>query len=106
MATRRTTPPRPGDLLAPWFQLAEVAWSAPLVIAHRLGRMATGGFPPNRRDSREYTRMVQEKSDALVESATALALAGPAAAASLLRASVTPVHRRVVANRKRLGRRR
>lgn len=86
-------------------QVAEIAWSAPLVIAHRTARMAKGGWPPNARDRREYTRMVQEKVEAFGQAATAAVTTPPKDTARLLGAVLTPVHRRVVANRKRLTRR-
>jgi len=92
------------DWLTPWLQLSEIAWTAPQVITYRLWRMALGGWPPNRRDRREYSRMGQEKVDAFAESAAALATAWPTAALSMFGTSITPVHRRVVANNRRLSR--
>jgi hypothetical protein len=103
--TARTHRPLTGaDWLKPWIQLTEIAWAAPQVITYRLWRMALGGWPPNRRDSREYSRMGQEKVDAFAESAAALAMAWPAVALSMFGKSIAPVHRRVVANNRRLSR--
>jgi hypothetical protein len=111
----------------------EVAATAPLVIGYRLAGMGQASSPPNARDRREQTRMGQEKIDAWYEAALAtgqqllkaqMALTGlwwsqvmgggftPAAFTArlarlgpdLLGASVTPVHRRVVANNRRLAR--
>ena len=94
MASRRRTVPG-AAWVRPWLQLVEIAWSAPVVIGYRTARMMTGGWPPNARDRREYARMVQEKADAFGQAAVA-AMTSPAT-------MVTPVHRRVVANRKRLS---
>ncbi len=94
MASRR--PAIPGTAwLRPWLQLVEISWSAPVVIGYRTARMLTGGWPPSARDRREYSRMVQEKVDAFGQAAVA-AMSSPAGA-------LTPVHRRVVANRRRLS---
>ncbi|WP_345381960.1 hypothetical protein [Pseudonocardia yuanmonensis] len=100
---------RKGDewaaVLAPWRQLAEIAWSAPQVVAHRTARMATGGWPPSARDRREYRRMVTEKGTAFTRAAVASAWAVPQAASLVLTQGLTPVHRTVTANRRRLYRR-
>jgi hypothetical protein len=111
----------------------EVGAVAPIVIGYRLAGMARAGSEPSAKDRRELTRMGQEKVDAWYEASLAtgqrlfeanLALAGlfwrqvlggalsPAAVnASLARlgpgmltAGLTPVHRRVVANNRRLAR--
>ena len=91
-------------MLAPWRQLAEITWSAPQVVAHRTVRMATGGWPPSARDRREYRRMVAEKGTAFTRAAVASAWAVPRAASLVLSESLTPVHRTVTANRRRLSR--
>ena len=76
------------------------------MISYRMWRMAWGGWPPSRRDRMEYSRMGQEKVDALMEGAAALAtLAWPATAAAMLDSSIAPVLRRVRANHRRLSRR-
>lgn len=67
--------------------------------------MVWGGWPPTARDRREYTRMGREKAEAAAEALTAAALAWPAAGATVLGAALAPVHRRVVANGRRLSRR-
>jgi hypothetical protein len=114
-ASRPAPPPLP---VVAWWQLSLQAWevavTAPLVISHRLARMAMAGANPTARDRREFTRMGQEKMAAGYESmaAMATAFAGvgmiPWADASfrLASAGLAPVHSRVMANNRRLGRRR
>lgn len=85
-------------------QLVEIAWSAPLVIGYRTARMVTGGWPPSARDRREYTRMVQEKTEAFGQAAFAAVTTPPRDTATALGNVLAPVHRRVVANRRRLSR--
>ena len=116
-----------------WMKMWEVSAVAPIVIGYRLAGMARGGSQPNACDRREYTRMGEEKVDAWYEATLAtgqrffeanLALTGllwrqvwggafsPAVFTSglarlgpgLLMESLTPVHRRVVANNRRLSR--
>jgi hypothetical protein len=111
----------------------EIGVTAPMVIGYRLAGMARTGSGSSARDRREMTRMGQEKVDAWSEGTLAagrrlfeanMALAGlvwrvtwggpfsPVAYAAglarlgsgLLTDSVTPVHRRVVANNRRLSR--
>ena len=94
--------PGPG-WVKPWLLVAEIAWSAPVVIAHRTFRMASGGWPPSARDRREYTRMVQEKVEALFQAATAAVTTPPKDTAKAVGNVLGPVHRRVVANRRRLS---
>ena len=48
-------------------QLAELAWAAPQVVAHRLGRMAQAGPILSDRDRREFTGMVVEKQLAFAQ---------------------------------------
>lgn len=122
-----------GPSWAAGMKMWEVAATAPLVIGLRLAGMAQASSPPSARDRREVTRMGQEKVEAWYEAtmatnqrllATNLALTGlvwrqlwsgafsPAGLSTrivglgpeLLTASLTPVHRRVVANNRRLSR--
>lgn len=51
----------------------ETAMAAPQVVAHRMGRMATAGASPSRRDQKEFTGMVAEKQQAFVQSWMAMA---------------------------------
>jgi hypothetical protein len=88
----------------PWLQLVEIGWSAPVVIGYRTARMVAGGWPPSARDRREYARMAQEKIEAFGQAATAAVTTPPRDVAALLGNVLTPVHRRVVANRRRLTR--
>lgn len=110
-------------------QLLELGVAAPQVVAHRLARMASAGASPSARDRREFTGMVVEKQVAFAQAWTAMWLEGwrmqqrwllawfdsaPAlpwrAAADLaawervLARGIAPVHRRAVANARRLGR--
>ena len=117
-----------------WMKMWEVGATAPMVMGYRLAGMARAGSEPSARDRREVTRMGQEKVDAWYEASLAigqrlfeanLALAGllwrqawgggalsPAVVTNwfsrlgpgVLTASLTPVHRRVVANNRRLAR--
>jgi len=113
-------------------QAAELAVAVPQVVAHRLTRMAIAGPAPSQRDRREFTRMVAEKNTAFAASwqaMTAQALvANQAFAASFLRSfwsppqmpmhavvqmqnaalgvlgeGMAPVHRKAVANARRLA---
>jgi hypothetical protein len=47
---------------------AELGLAVPLVVAHRVARMARAGSSPNARDRREFTRMGTEKVMAFNES--------------------------------------
>ena len=105
MKTQRTASPPGADWVRAWTQAVEITWSAPIVIAYRTGRMLTGGWPPSARDRREYVRMVQEKVDAFGRAYLAAITSPPQDAARMITAAAGPVHRRVVANRKRLARR-
>jgi hypothetical protein len=116
-----------------WTKLWEVGVTAPIVIGYRLAGMARTGSGSTARDRREVTRMGQEKVDAWSEATIAagrrlfeanMAMAGlvwrvtwggpfsPTAftarlarlGSGLLTDSVAPVHRRVVANNRRLSR--
>jgi len=91
--------------------LWEIGVAAPQVIAHRLQRMALAGPLPGARDQREFTRMGQEKAEALAESLMAMGLAmGACVLAQDVRPwfatmaeGMKPVHRRVTANARRLS---
>jgi hypothetical protein len=112
-------------------QMMELACAVPQVVAHRVTRMALAGPTPSPRDRREFQRMGNEKVLAFQQSWVAmltqaalgqqrLALAmmqawmwpwgggGPAASAwlqegqAVLHKGLAPVHRRAVANAKRL----
>ncbi len=80
--------------------MVEIAWAAPQVIAYRAARIVTGGWPPSARDRREYRLMVREKVEAVAEIAAVVTSARRPTAGAVLE----PVHRRVMANRKRLAR--
>jgi hypothetical protein len=84
----------------PWVQVAGIAWVAPQVVAYRTARMLTGGWPPSARDRREYRLMVREKVAAVAEVAAVVTSSRRHTAGAVLE----PVHRRVMANRKRLAR--
>lgn len=85
-------------------QLVEIAWSAPLVIGYRTAKLATGSWPPSARDRREYTRMVQEKVEAFGQAGVAAMTTPSNDSAKAVGSVLAPVHRRVVANRRRLYR--
>ena len=113
-------------------QAAELAVAVPQVIAHRLTRLALAGPTPSARDRKEFQLMGAEKAAAFAESWNAMAQqaleATPTLASSFLRAfgsparakasakfatrqvvaivraGLAPVHRRAVANAKRLSR--
>ncbi len=89
----------------PWMQLVEISWSVPVVISYRTARMVTGGWPPSPRDRRELTRMVQEKAEAFGQAAVAAVTTPPKDTAKAVSNVLAPVHRSVVANRRRLTRR-
>ena len=66
-----------GPALPVWWENTVHAWelavAAPEVIAHRTARMAAAGRVPSARDRKEFTRMGQEKVEALAESLSAMA---------------------------------
>jgi hypothetical protein len=99
MTTKKRT-----STVRPWMQLVEIVWSAPVVIGYRTARMMTGGWPPSARDRREYTRMVQEAAEALGEAAGVAATTPPQEADKAVGKIIALVHRRVVANRRRVSR--
>jgi hypothetical protein len=113
---------------------AALAFAVPQVIGHRLMRMASSG-KPTRRDRREFDRMITEKAEALGEAWSRMAVktfqanqeiafslmkgwmrgspsvvqhaaALQRTATEVLAAGLAPVHRRAVANARRLNRRR
>jgi hypothetical protein len=117
--SRPSRPAPPTPPVAAWWQLSlqawEVAFTAPLVIGHRLARMASAGTNPTVRDRREFTRMGQEKLAAGYESMAAMTTAFAGASVTtwaeavdvglrLASGGFAPVHSRVMANRRRLGR--
>jgi len=111
---------------------AELAYAVPQVVAHRVTRMVLAGTSPTTRDQREFQQMGTEKMAAFAESWNAMAaqavranymlatsfwqswLAGKPtqisrsqmhnAVLGVLGKGIGPVHRRAVANAKRLGR--
>lgn len=109
-------------------QLAELAWAAPQVVAHRLGRMAQAGPILSDRDRREFTGMVVEKQLAFAQAWAAMGAAAlrwqqtfvlsllsgaswgqhrsraASAAAQMAGSAIAPVHRKAVANARRLAR--
>ena len=50
----------------------ELSMAAPQVVAHRVYRMATAGYPLSERDHREFTRMGSEKVQAYYQSWAAM----------------------------------
>ncbi len=132
--SRARRPPVPAWWLL-WIKTSEMAFTAPLVMANRLMRMAAAGSSPGTRDRREFTRMGQEKVDAVFESMVAAAMAGfeanlklwqslvptlwggrapssPVLPRKLVESGVqvtsralAPSHTRVMANGRRLGKR-
>ena len=117
-------------------KIAELSLAVPLVVAHRVARMASAGKIPSDRDRKEFELMVKEKEVAFSDSwnamatqavlanqtlalslfksfwsptrrkATASAVASKVqrAAVGVLIKGVEPVHRKAVANAKRLAR--
>jgi hypothetical protein len=115
-------------------QAAELAVAVPQVMAHRMARMAVAGSAPSARDRKEFHRMGTEKVLALNESLNAVAFeafrANQQIALSYMQAlwfpwsapsrtaaeqwneaaleiagkAMAPLHRRAVANARRLGR--
>lgn len=76
MKQRKSRYPSTNPFLA-WTRLAlktsEMMMASAQVISHRTGRLAMAGANPNARDRQEFTRMGQEKIDAVAESAQAVA---------------------------------
>jgi hypothetical protein len=74
-------------------QALGLSMAAPLVIAHRVGRMAQAGPHPSARDRKEFKQMGAEKMAAFYESWAAMGLAAMKSqqqmAASMWRAAAT-----------------
>lgn len=101
----------------PAIRAAELAVAVPQVVAHRLARMATAGPWPGARDRREFSRMGSEKVAAFHESWSAMWLNAWRAQmqfamamlqgwwwpARIVDQGLKPVHRRAVANARRLA---
>ena len=109
-------------------KLAELGLAAPQVIAHRLVRMALTGPVPSARDRREFSGMVAEKQAAAAQAwigvfaeavrfqqqfaLSLLTAATPrqhaartkSAASRMASAALAPIHRKALANAKRLAR--
>jgi hypothetical protein len=109
-------------------KLAELGLAAPQVIAHRLTRMTLAGPVLSARDRKEFAGMVIEKQVAIAAAWTAMlaesvrwqqtlalsfltgasarqhAARAKSAAARLAGSGLAPVHRKAVANAKRLAR--
>ena len=110
-------------------KMAELAFAVPQVVAHRVTRMAIASPILSQRDRKEFTLMCAEKKEAFSESWNAMAVqafrANQALAASIFRSfssagavterlqgaavdvlgkGLSPVHRKAVANAKRLAR--
>jgi hypothetical protein len=72
-------------------QTLGLSMAAPLVVAHRVGRMATAGSNPSARDRKEFKQMSAEKTAAFYESWAAMGQAAMKAqqqmAASMWRAA-------------------
>ena len=109
-------------------KLAELGVAAPQVIAHRLTRMALAGPTISARDRKEFTGMVAEKQAAVAQAWTgvfaegvrlqqqlALSLFTGAtprqhaalannAASRIVSTGLAPIHRKAIANAKRLAR--
>jgi len=66
-------------------KLAELGLAAPLVVAHRIARMALAGPLPSARDRLEFAEMVIDKQVAFAK-------------------GIAPVHRKAVGNARRLAR--
>jgi hypothetical protein len=109
-------------------KLAELAFAAPQVIAHRLTRMALAGPTISARDRKEFAGMVIEKQAAVTQAWMAMFAEGvrfqqqfalslltaatprrhaaraKSAASRIASAGLAPIHRKAVANAKRLAR--
>jgi hypothetical protein len=73
---------RPRRNIDPWIpawwktvlKMWEIGQATPQVIAHRTARMRAAGLFPNMADRKEFSRMGQEKIEALTESWSAMAM--------------------------------
>lgn len=108
-------------------KLGELAFAAPQVIAHRLTRMALAGPTLSARDRKEFASMVMEKQAAAAQAwmgmfaegvrfqrqfaVSLLTFASPRqhaarariAASRIASTGLAPIHRKAVANAKRLA---
>ncbi|HEV7861340.1 MAG TPA: hypothetical protein VGR20_01530 [Acidimicrobiia bacterium] len=105
MSTTKSAAGSPDAWLSCWTTACEIAWTAPLVVGNRVVRMMWGGWPPSARQQREVRRMGEEKAAAFWEASLAAGRAWPMMTAATVDAALRPVHRRVVANNRRLNRR-
>lgn len=75
-------------------KMAELAFAAPQVVAHRVTRMAVAGPILSQRDRKEFQRMSAEKAEAFAESWNAMTMqvfnANQALAASFFRSFRSP----------------
>ncbi|WP_326534689.1 hypothetical protein [Pseudorhodoferax sp.] len=104
-------------------KLAQLGTAAPVVIAHRLTRMALAGPVPSARDRKEFTGMVAEKQLAFTQAWMGMAGAAlqlqqqwlfgcltgrlpsvPQALDAAAAKSLAPIHRKAVSNARRLAR--
>ena len=109
-------------------KLAELGFAAPQVVAHRLTRMALAGPTLSPRDRKEFTGMVTEKQAAVAQAWMGMFAEGvrlqqqfafslltgatprmhaaraKSAASRIASAGLAPIHRKAVANAKRLAR--
>ena len=90
-------------------QLTELVFAAPQVVMHRTSRMARTSL--SARDQAEFSRMGIEKVAAFYQSwasmwtaAVAVQYDMAAAATKVMSAGLDPVHKKAVANAKRLSR--
>jgi hypothetical protein len=85
-----------------------LAFAVPEVVFHRMARMWLAGASPSRRDRDEFYRMWAEKPAAFFQSWNAMMLemyrANFALSMRVWSAGLGPIHRRAVANAKRLRR--
>ena len=79
--------------MRPWVQLAEIACSAPVVIAYRTVGVVTGGWPPSPRARREYRRMVQEKVEGFTRAAVVAVTTPPADTARFAAAVLADINK-------------
>lgn len=125
--SRRSVPAQVASGTTHLVKLTELAVAAPQVVAHRLTRMALAGASPSERDRREFTGMVMEKQVAFMQSWMAMWVEGlrwqqamalswltgasvqqhlqgaTRAATRIASGGLAPVHRKAVANAKRLA---
>ena len=87
-----------------WLQICEIALVAPQVVAYRSARIVTGGWPPSARDRLEYKRMVTEKIKAMGQISAAVLSASTGGGVGALKAPIGPMHRKILANRRRPSR--